>query len=169
MVKDLMDASRIEVGRLALETTPVDAVDAVNTLLSQIRPTLGVHPLEVEIEGAHARICVDPLRLEQILTNVVENAAKYSPDSAPIVVRVRQRDQGVVIAVVDRGSGIPRDELPLLFDRFYQAQRARAMRKGLGLGLYITKGLVEAHGGRITVHSEPGRGSTFEVWLPLAR
>lgn len=167
MVKDLMDASRIEVGRLALETTQVDAADAVNSLLSQIRPTLGVHPLEIDIEGA-PRICVDPLRLEQILTNVVENAAKYSPDAAPIVVRVRQRDQGVVIAVVDRGSGIPRDELPLLFDRFYQAQRARAMRKGLGLGLYITKGLVEAHGGRISVDSEPGRGSTFEVWLPLA-
>jgi PAS domain S-box-containing protein len=169
MVKDLMDASRIEVGQLTLDKQPVDAAQAVRSAMSQIQPTLGAHPLELELDGERASIEVDPRRLEQILTNVVENAAKYSPDSAPIVVRVRQRDRGVAISVVDKGGGIAADELPLLFDRFYQAQRARAMRKGLGLGLYITKGLVEAHGGRITVHSEPGRGSTFEVWLPLAR
>jgi PAS domain S-box-containing protein len=166
MVKDLMDASRIEAGRLALAATPVDAAEAVTALVAQIRPTLGAHPVELETESA--QISVDPLRLDQILTNVVENAAKYSPEQAPITVRVRRRDSGVAISVADRGCGIPREELPLLFDRFYQAQRARAMKKGLGLGLYITKGLVEAHGGRITVDSELGKGSTFEVWLPLA-
>jgi PAS domain S-box-containing protein len=168
MVQDLMDASRIEVGQVSLELRPVDAADAVRSLVSQIQPTLGAHPVELDADGVHARVNADPLRLEQILTNVVENAAKYSPDGTPIAVRVCQRDSGVTISVADRGSGIPSDELPLLFDRFYQAQRARAMRKGLGLGLYITKGLVEAHGGRITVASEVGKGSTFEVWLPLA-
>jgi PAS domain S-box-containing protein len=168
MVKDLMDASRIEAGRLGLQAAPIEAADVVTSFVSQILPTLGSHAVELDVDGGHVRINADRLRLEQILTNIVENAAKYSPEQAPIAVRVRQRDGGVAISVADHGSGIAPEEMPLLFDRFYQAQRARAMRKGLGLGLYITKGLVEAHGGRITVHSEVGNGSTFEVWLPAA-
>jgi PAS domain S-box-containing protein len=167
MVKDLLDASRVEIGRLSLARKPLDPVEAVKELVTRIQPTLGAHPVDVEAKGPRVCIDVDPLRLDQILTNLLENAAKYSADGSPIHVRVRPADQGIEVSIADRGIGIPADELPLLFDRFYQSRRARQMRKGLGLGLYITKGLIEAHGGRITVDSDPGHGSTFRIWLPF--
>lgn len=109
---------------------------------------------------------VDPARFDQILTNVVENAGKYSANGTPIDVHLKAVGDGVEIAVTDRGPGISPDELPKLFDRFYQAHRAREQKSGLGLGLYITKGFVEAHGGHVTAASTLGRGSTFRIWLP---
>lgn len=166
MVKDLLDASRVEIGQLHLDRKPLEATDAVNALVARIQPTLGEHPVEVDAENARLCVTADPLRFEQIFTNLVENAAKYSADGAPITIRVRRRDNGVAFSVIDQGLGIAPNELPLLFDRFFQAKRAREMRKGIGLGLYITKGLVEAHGGRIMAESTPGRGSAFHVWLP---
>jgi PAS domain S-box-containing protein len=166
MVKDLLEASRIEIGRVALDVKSVDPVEAMNALITRVQPTLGEHPVELDAGGTRSCIAVDPLRFDQIFTNLLENAAKYSPDGARILVRIREREQGIAVAVVDQGIGISPDEIPLLFDRFFQAKRARQMRKGLGLGLYITKGFVDAHGGRITVDSTPGKGSTFEIWLP---
>ncbi len=170
MVKDLLDASRIEVGRLTLERKPVDAPQAVTALLDQVGPTLGNHPLELDLEGVPAPLSLDLVRFDQILTNLLEHAAKYSPEGAPIRVLLRAAadGRGAVISVRDQGIGIAAEDLPRLFDRFYQAKRAREKKTGLGLGLYITKGLVEAHGGRIWVESLPDRGSTFHVWLPYA-
>src|SRR5262249_551460 len=98
-----------------------------------------------------------------------DNAAKYSPENAPIAVTIRGVADGVTISVADRGVGIASEDLPRLFDRFYQSKRARASKSGLGLGLSITKGLVEAHGGGISVRSVPERGSTFTVWLPTCQ
>jgi PAS domain S-box-containing protein len=168
MVKDLLDASRIDIGRLSVDRRPVDAAQAVTSVVSRIQPTLGAHHIDVDSNATASCIAVDPLRFDQVLTNLLENAAKYSADGTAIVVRVREHERGVRISVADSGIGIAPDELPYLFDRFYQTKRARAMKKGFGLGLYITKGLVEAHGGHITVESELGSGTTFHVWLPLA-
>ena len=100
--------------------------------------------------------------------NLLDHAAKYSPDGAPIHVKIRSGTDAVGLSVEDHGSGIPREEMPRLFDRFYQAKRARENKTGLGLGLYITKGLVEAQGGALWVDSEPGHGSTFHVRFPVA-
>jgi NtrC-family two-component system sensor histidine kinase KinB len=169
MVKDLLDASRIEVDRLALDRKPLPSRTTVETIVEQVRPTLGEHPVKVATEGEPAPILVDPLRFDQILTNLLENAAKYSPRDAPIDVKVAPSEDGVEVSVKDEGMGIAPEDIPRLFDRFYQAKRAREMRAGLGLGLYITRGLVAAHGGRIWVDSEPAHGSTFHVWLPSAQ
>jgi PAS domain S-box-containing protein len=169
MVNDLLDASRLEIGRLTLDRRSVDAVEAIQQLVSRIQPSLGEHWIDIARDGDRMTIAADPLRFDQIFTNLLENAAKYSTPGSSIVVRVHKHDGGVELSVIDRGYGIPPDELPLLFDRFYQARRARTTHKGLGLGLYITKGLVEAHGGRIHAESEVGQGSTFHVWLPLER
>ena len=166
MVDDLLDATRIEASRLKISPRPVALPEAVSALVEQIRPALGGHEVEIVVEGRPPQVCVDPTRLDQILTNLIENAAKYGTPGAPIVVRISPEDAGATVAVEDQGPGIPASELPRLFDRFYQAKRARAMKSGLGLGLYITKGLVEAHGGRIAVESRVGRGSIFTVWLP---
>ncbi|PTL77378.1 sensor histidine kinase KdpD [Vitiosangium sp. GDMCC 1.1324] len=166
MVDDLQDATSIEAERLSLRPQAVSLPEAVNALIARIRPTLGNHPIEVQVERAPPPVRADPTRLEQILTNLIENAAKYSEEGAPISVHICPAGSGAMISVKDQGPGILPDELPLLFDRFYQSQRAREKKTGLGLGLYITKGLVEAHGGHIEVHTEIGRGSIFSVWLP---
>jgi signal transduction histidine kinase len=134
--------------------------------MDRIRPTLGTHAVELRFEGGRLDVNADPVRFDQILTNLLENAAKYSGEGLPIVVHARPEGRGVLIAVEDKGTGISPAELGRLFERFYQARRAREKKSGLGLGLYITKGLVEAHGGRMDVRSQVGRGSTFSVWLP---
>lgn len=166
MVNDLLDATRIEASRLRVSLQPVSLPDLVSELVERVGPTLGPHPLSVAHAAPVPRVRADPARLEQILTNLLENAAKYSAEGTPIRVVLRPDGDGASVCVEDEGWGISADELPRLFDRFYQARRARAKRSGLGLGLYITKGLVEAQGGRIDVRSEVGRGSVFGVWLP---
>ena len=168
MVKDLIDASRIEVERLPLDRKRVRSTEAVEAIVEQVRPTLGEHPVHLATEGEPAPILVDAVRFDQILTNLLENAAKYSPKAAPIDVKVAPSDGGVDVSVSDEGMGIAPEDIPLLFDRFYQSKRAREMKTGLGLGLYIVRGLVEAHGGRIWVDSRLEHGSTFHVWLPSA-
>jgi two-component system phosphate regulon sensor histidine kinase PhoR len=110
----------------------------------------------------------DPSRLERILTNLISNALKYSPPEAEVVVRAERVDSCLQVSVVDRGIGIAPEDLPHLFERFYRTRGSRKA-EGLGLGLYITRMLVEAHGGRIWAESELGKGSTFSFTLPLAR
>lgn len=168
MVNDLLDATRIEAARLSLLPQTVSLSEAVTGLLERIGPTLGNHPIDVRIEGAPVLVSADPVRLDQIFTNLIENAAKYSDEPLPISIHVYPEGDGAVVSVKDRGPGIAPEDMPLLFDRFYQAKRAREKKSGLGLGLFITKGLVEAHGGRIEVQTAPGRGSVFSVWLPRA-
>lgn len=167
MVNDLLDATRIEASRMRISPETVSLPNAVSALLEEMRPTLAGHPVDIRVE-AHPLVRVDPTRLDQIVTNLVVNAAKYGHPDTPIVVRIRTEGAEALVSVEDQGPGIAPAELPRLFDRFYQAKRARAMKSGLGLGLYITKGLVEAHGGRIAVTSEIGKGSIFTVRLPLA-
>jgi PAS domain S-box-containing protein len=166
MTNDLLDVSRLESGRMTLAWEPLDLSGAVRNLVDRLRPTFGRHRLMLELPEAVPTLQLDPLRFDQILSNLLENAAKFSPEDAAITVRVVPADDGVVISVQDRGIGIPAEDLPRLFDRFYQSKRAREHKSGLGLGLYITKGLVEAHGGRLWLESEPNRGSTFFVWFP---
>ncbi len=168
MVRDLLDVSQIEADRLSLQRRPVALAEEVSTLIESIRPTLGAHPVELRQVGPVPPVDVDPNRFDQVVVNLLENAAKSSDAETPIRLELAPAAGGVLISVADRGSGILPEDLPRLFDRFYQAKRARAKKVGLGLGLYIVKGLVEAHGGRIWVRSVVGEGSTFYVWLPIS-
>jgi signal transduction histidine kinase len=135
-------------------------------VLKQVELTLGDRRVSLRVDDETPPVSVDPLRLDQVLTNVLENAAKYSTEGAPIELRVSASSGGAEVAVTDHGPGIDPEDMPRLFDRYYQTQRAREKKSGLGLGLYITKGLVEAHGGRMWVESTRGVGSTFYLWLP---
>jgi signal transduction histidine kinase len=112
-------------------------------------------------------VSADPHRLERILLNLLDNARQYSPPDTPIRISAHQHNNAVVIAVADQGQGIPSEEMPHIFDRFYRSSHQRK-GVGIGLGLYITKALVEAHGGRVWVESEVGEGSTFYLTLPVA-
>jgi PAS domain S-box-containing protein len=169
LVRDLLDASRIEARGITLDVAPVKLPELTGSIVSQIEGVLGTHPVMIEIQGTPPEVRADPRRVEQIITNLVENASKYAAERTPIRIVVAAAEGGATLSVKDEGPGISGEELPRLFDRYFQTQRARVKRRGLGLGLFITKGLVEAHGGTISVESAPGKGSTFRVWLPAAR
>ncbi|MBI5543141.1 MAG: GAF domain-containing protein, partial [Deltaproteobacteria bacterium] len=168
LIGDLLDAARIEGGRVLLDPRPVQMPALVSGLVQQLEPALGAHPVRTFIDGSSGAVLADVVRIEQVLTNLVENAAKYSPEGALIEITVSEARGGATVAVRDRGAGIAAEDLPRLFDRYYQTSRARQKRSGLGLGLFIAKGLVEAHHGRLWVESVPGAGSTFYLWLPEA-
>jgi signal transduction histidine kinase len=169
LTRDLLEASRIDAHRIVLDRRPAALPELVSTLVTQIQGALGTHPISVEVIGEPPLVSADPIRIDQILTNLLENSSKFSWDGAPIRIVVAAAEGGAMLAVEDRGPGISPEEIPHLFDRYYQTRKARDGKRGLGLGLFITRGLVEAHGGTITVESTPGTGSTFRVWLPATR
>jgi signal transduction histidine kinase len=122
----------------------------------------------VQVEtDAPVIVTIDPPRFEQVVTNLVENALKYSPSQAPVLVKVWRENGDARLSVRDKGIGIPTEDQPLVFERFHRARNVDDRRfAGMGLGLYIARGIVEQHGGRIWVESAPGVGSTFSVALP---
>ena len=122
--------------------------------------------LAVDAPDAVPRVRGDEDRLGQVLLNLLHNAVKFSPDGGDVTIHVRQSGEVVMIAVEDHGLGVPRADRSRIFERFYKVDRARVRGGGTGLGLSIARHIVEAHGGRIRLESEEGRGSTFFVELP---
>ena len=167
MIEDLVDTARSQAGTIRLEREPLDLPQFVNELKDKMAGVLEAKRIEiVPPPQPLPRVWADADRLERILTNLLTNALKYS--EAKVTVRFEHKDGEVVTSVTDRGIGIAPEDLPHMFERYYRAKGARTA-EGLGLGLFITRMLVEAHGGRIWVESEPGKGSTFYFTLPIAR
>jgi PAS domain S-box-containing protein len=164
LVTELLDISRLESGRLVLRRQMVDVVPLVKGVLEKVRMMETELSAEVRFPANFPHVYADPDKIEQVLTNLVENAAKYAdPRSMQVLGDV---DGGfVTVAVVDKGEGIPRSDLPRVFTKFFR--RAETRPTGSGLGLWISRGLVEAHGGRLVVESEVGRGSVFRFTLPI--
>ena len=165
MIQDLVFSARLESGQLHLDRQPVEVGSFLSTLLRHLQEAMGTERVEVRLEDDLYVADADPVRLERIMVNLLSNALKYSPAGSPVLVTAERAEREIKLSVVDQGPGIDPVDLPHLFERFYRSQNAK-MAEGLGLGLYISKGLVEAHGGRIWVESEPGRGSTFTFTLP---
>jgi signal transduction histidine kinase len=130
---------------------------------------VGDHPILTRIAPDLPSVRADPGHVERVLTNLIENAAKYSPAGEPIVVEVEPGDGEVVFSVRDRGPGLTAEEEAHLFERFYRSPRVRHRTPGTGLGLAICREIVRAHGGRIWAESAEGRGSTFAFTLPRDR
>ena len=170
MIQDLVDAARMESAQLKLNLKPIDLPGFVLDLLERLAPTLERSRVRLQAPESLPPVLADPNRLERILTNLLTNALKYSRPGSQVVVSFTQRDGEIVTAVADQGPGIPPEDLPQLFQRYRRARgaKAEAEREGLGLGLYITRRLVEAHGGRIWAESQVGVGSTFSFSLPIA-
>jgi two-component system phosphate regulon sensor histidine kinase PhoR len=171
MVDELLDLRRIESGEAPLLLDDVDIGRVASDAVERLRPFAerqGV-PITIEVERDVPSVRGDATRLGQVLTNLLHNAVKFSPEGGTVEVDVRTTGDGrLEVAVRDYGIGISRSDLPRIFERFYKADRARVRGGGTGLGLAITRHIVEGHGGQIRAESELGQGSTFTVSLPLA-
>ena len=167
LLDDLLDLSRSDSGKLAIAKEPVRVVDQLEQVIDLARPTLQ-RPLNLQLpEDPIIRdrmVQADPARLRQVLLDLIENADKYSPAGAPILLVLRQDSGGTAIDVIDQGIGIPEAELSTVFERFQRGSNAPE-KTGSGLGLSVVKLLVEGMGGRIEVHSCLGEGSRFTVLL----
>ncbi|MDI3287024.1 PAS domain-containing protein [Polyangium sp. 15x6] len=169
MIDDLVDSARLDSGQLLLRTEPCDFLSLIQDIVSRAWTTQDQARLAVERPAeALPPVLLDAARFERIFVNLVGNALKYSPPEELVTIGVEARDAELVVAVRDHGYGVPPEELPHLFERYYRARTGKKI-EGLGLGLFIARQLVEAHGGRIWVESEMGRGSTFAFTLPLLR
>ncbi len=170
LVNDLLDLSRLEAGRLQLELEEVDMSTLITETLQSLQGLAGEKGISMTYTPPKTSVIVkaDRRRLQQVLVNLVANAIKFSEAHRTILVTGEVTNDNVTIKVIDQGPGIPAEELPKLFDKFYQAHSTvkRAVG-GTGLGLYISKKIVEAHGGHIGADSELGRGSKFFFTLPL--
>lgn len=170
LVDDLLDVSRIGSGRLSIDVETVALQPLVKRMVDMERDIEPLRAIELSLPEASILLDVDPGRLEQVLINLLHNARKYSPPDKSVSVRVDRGTEHVRIAVQDQGIGIPPEDVPHIFDRFHRASNVDPRRvSGLGLGLYIARAIVEAHGGRLRLESAPGEGSTFTVILPIAR
>jgi two-component system sensor histidine kinase KdpD len=167
LVTNLLDISRIEAGALRPEKDWYPLSALVDDVLGRLRPLAADHPLTVDVPDSLPPVFLDYVEIDQVLTNLLENAVKHTPPGTPIRVGARVRGDSLEVEVVDAGPGIPAAALPYLFEQFYRVWAAGGQSRGRGLGLAVAKGLVEAHGGRIVVDSALGRGTTFRFTLPL--
>ena len=167
MIQDLVDAARLEGGQLILDIKPVNLRAYLADLLQRSATVFDVGRIHIELPEDLPPVSADLNRLERILSNLLSNALKYSNPGTPVLVRARQTDHLIEVSVQDFGQGIAPEDLPHIFERFYRTKGGRKA-EGIGLGLYITMMLVKAHGGRIWVESEVGKGSTFYFTLPVA-
>lgn len=169
LVKGILNVSRIESRNLYLHIEPVDILSLVRKVIVNLSTNAGNHRFDVMEDDRLPPVWADPDRVEEVLTNLLDNAVKYSPEGGTITIAAHPQDGAMVISVTDRGMGIPERERDKIFDKFYRIERGDARETyGHGLGLYISKKLVEAHGGHMWVESELGAGSAFSFTLPLA-
>jgi CheY-like chemotaxis protein/anti-sigma regulatory factor (Ser/Thr protein kinase) len=172
LVSDLLDVSRVSQGKLVLNRRPLETIDVVFRAIEMASPLVEQrgHRLVVKVPEAGLRIEADETRLAQVVGNILNNAARYTPEGGRIRVTAWRDDGHVVLCVADSGIGMRPEVLSRIFDLFVQEERGHdGSREGLGIGLSIAKGLVELHGGTITARSEgEGRGSEFVIRLPLA-
>jgi signal transduction histidine kinase len=166
LLNELLDVSRIEAGRLELRRREVEVPRLAEGIVDRFKLQADGHTFEISFPEDFPEVYADADKVAQVLTNLVENAVKYS-DGGNVTVSGETVNGAVEIAVRDQGVGIPADQLPLIFTKFYR-RGGRGAPSGTGLGLYIARGLVEAHGGRIWAHSEPGRGTEVRFRLPLS-
>jgi signal transduction histidine kinase len=165
LLTELLDVSRIEAGRLTLHRRPVDLSELAERVVDDLRGLADRHVLRLEVSGPVV-VFGDPDKLQQVLTNFLENAFKYTDGGTVTVISSQEGEWGQV-AVTDEGQGIEEERLPRLFEKFARHE-VPGSPSGTGLGLYICKGLIEAHGGDIGATSRLGSGSTFWFRVPLA-
>jgi signal transduction histidine kinase len=167
IIRDLMDDVQVASGRFSMQKMPVSLCELTRRLMEAETRAFADHKIVVDIrEGC--TVLGDARRIERVIMNLVSNAVKYSPSGSQVTVRVQKEEPFAVLSVSDRGPGISREDLEVIFLPFGRGQSAGGGAEGAGIGLYVVQRIVEAHDGRIEVDSEPGRGTEFRVMLPLA-
>lgn len=166
-VENLLDISSIESGSIHPAKDWYELWVLVDDVLERLRPLAGEHPIEVELPEELPLVLMDYVQISEVLVNLLENAIAYTPPGTEICISAGVEAEDVLIAVADRGPGIPVEALPRLFEPFYRLDQAGRRPQGVGLGLAVAKGLVEAHDGRIWAENRPGGGARFVFALPL--
>lgn len=168
LISDLLDASRLDAGHLQMDAVPVELGELLEREIADASQLMAAREVRFERPDHSVWVTADQLRLGQIVTNLLSNAFKYSPQDAPVIVRLTQLEDFALVSVQDRGAGIAIDDQDRVFERFYRADKGLTQTAGgFGLGLYIARRLAEAMGGGLVLSSRPGEGSTFSVSLPL--
>jgi signal transduction histidine kinase len=166
LINQLLDISRIHNGRLTLEIQHTDLCQIVQSVLFTLHIDENRHPIKL-IAPEILPVMVDPLRIEQVVMNLVDNAVKYSPDGGLITIRLGKDHNSVCLSVTDSGIGIPSEYREKIFDRFYRADNHKHL-SGMGLGLYISHQIVKLHGGNLSAEFPEGGGTRFIVSLPVS-
>ncbi len=168
LIENLLAASKLRAERMRLDVSDVNLAKLAESVVERFRTQTSIHTFELQFPPDFPLIQGDEVRLRQVLDNLVSNAIKYSPDGGRVTIGGEVDDRVVTIFVRDQGIGIPEDEQEKVFDRFYRVNSPVSKKtKGTGLGLYLVRAIVEAHGGTIRVKSKPRSGSTFYFTLPL--
>jgi len=166
LIENLLDASRLQAGGLSLNRSDLAFGKFAERLAEKYRTQTDQHTIIIDFPSEFPIVVADEGRLEQVLSNLLSNAIKYSPDGGEIRIGGQVRPEQVIICVQDQGPGIAPGDIPHIFDRFYRADSASRTTKGAGLGLYLTRAIVEAHGGRIWVDPRPEGGGRICFSLP---
>ena len=169
LINEILDISKIESGRLELKRESFDFNTCVEEVMAGIRHQAATKNIQLENQNAfHDSLYADRVRIKEILYNLLNNAVKFTPEAGRVWIEAARQGEALHISVCDTGIGIPEKEQPSIFEKFYQVgDTTGGVREGTGLGLPITKHLVELHGGSISVASRPGKGSSFRLVLPL--
>jgi signal transduction histidine kinase len=169
LVDNLLDLAKLEAGHWQPEPEPVDIASVAREIWTDLRdrPTNRSIGFDVDVPDEAKTVVADSDAIGQVLTNLIDNALRYTPPGGHIICRAQLDNGGVAISVSDTGSGIVSEHLPRIFERFYRSDPSRSRDEGgTGLGLAIVKHLVEAHGGRVSAMSERGAGTTITCWFP---
>ncbi len=169
LINDILDLSKIEAGHMELSLADFDLPTAIENAATLVRERATRHGvgLEVKVDNSLGRYCADERKFKQILLNLLSNAVKFTPEGGQVKLRADQVKDGLLVSVTDSGVGISLDDQELIFEEFRQvATKDRSKPEGTGLGLALAKQFVEMHGGRISVRSEVGKGSTFAFTFP---
>jgi signal transduction histidine kinase len=169
MVGDLLDRSRIETGHLELRVEECDARAIARNAFDLFSSVSNKHQFKLNLPNYAIPVRCDPLRIEQVLNNLLSNAIKYSPSGGKVELTLEEGDTELQFRVSDQGIGIPREEVPYVFEPFRRAGTPRADIPGVGLGLSVAQRIVQAHGGHIEIDTQRGKGTTFRVRLPVAQ
>jgi signal transduction histidine kinase len=171
LVSDLSDLSRIENQKLSLDLQPLDLNNLIGSTLSDFSMSATEKKVKLTYtpNNNHLIVMADPSRLHEILANLIDNAIKYSPSQTSVGVSFIENQGFAQIKISDQGFGIPEEAKQHLFEKFYRVNRSATEPKGTGLGLFVTKELVERQGGRIWFESQVGKGTSFYFTLPLQK
>ncbi len=166
LIGNLLHLSRVRAGALVPQKVPTLIDDVVDSVVARLRGFLGEQQVEIRVKDGIPAVPMDVMQIDQVLTNLVENAARYAPPGTPIEIGLAKWHSHVEVKVVDRGRGIPAEQRERVFDEFFRGEGSD-QREGAGLGLSIARAIIQAHGGTISVHDTPGGGTTVRFRLPI--